>query len=145
MRKILILAIGIVALSSCGPTTLYYWGEDFSTTYIYDKITYRNFKNQTPESICSMVAGYEDIVNNPGGKREVIPPGVCAEYGYLLLQPTTAEYFAKYATSGQKSLFPGSDYGALFMEKGKELLQKELELYPESSVFIVPLLKKLNN
>jgi hypothetical protein len=145
MRKLLILAVGIVALSSCGPTTLYYWGEDFSDTYIYDKITYRNFKNQTPESICSMVVGYEEIVNNPGGIRGTIPPGVCAEYGYLLLQPTTAEYFQEFATSGQKRHFSRSDYGALFMEKGKELLQKELELYPESSVFILPLLNRLKN
>lgn len=144
MRKLLILAFGILALSSCGPSSLYYWGEDFSNTLIYDRITYRNFKEQTPESICSMVAGFEEIINNPGGEREVVPPGVCAEYGYLLVQPTTAEYFAKYATSGQKKLFSGTDYGTLFMEKGKELLQKELELYPESSVFILPLVNKLN-
>jgi hypothetical protein len=145
MRKLFILALGIIALSSCGPSGLYYWGEDFSDTYIYDKITYRNYKNQTPESVCSMVAGYEEIINNPGGIRNVVPPGVYAEYGYLLLLPTTAEYFTNYATPAQKRLFSRSDYGTLFMEKGKELLQKEVELYPESSVFIMPLIKNLNN
>ncbi|MBO7321734.1 MAG: DUF4810 domain-containing protein [Bacteroidales bacterium] len=143
MRKLLILSLALIALSSCGPTTLYYWGEDFSNTYIYDQITYRNYKNQTPQSICAMVAGYEEIINYPGGMRGVIPPGVCAEYGYLLLLPTTAEYFEKYATSGQRRLFTGSDYGNLFMEKGKELLQKEVELYPESAVFIMPLIKNI--
>lgn len=143
MRKLLILSLALIALSSCGPTTLYYWGEDFSNTYIYDQITYRNYKNQAPQSICAMVAGYEEIINYPGGMRGVIPPGVCAEYGYLLLLPTTAEYFEKYATSGQRRLFTGSDYGNLFMEKGKELLQKEVELYPESAVFIMPLIKNI--
>lgn len=31
----------------------------------------------------------------------------------------------------------------LFLERGKEMLQKELELYPESEAFVLPLLKKL--
>ncbi len=83
------------------------------------------------------------MVRNPGGSRQIPPPGICAEYGYLILQPTTAATFAEYATKRQKSLFQGSDYAALFNERGKELLNKEIELYPESSLFILPLLKKL--
>lgn len=144
MRKLLIICFCLVALSSCGSySTLYNWGEDLSDVTIYDEITYKNYKNQTPESICALVAGYETIVSEPGGLRGVVPPGVCAEYGYILLQPNTAETFAKYATYKQKRLFPSSNYQSLFSEKGLEMLKKEIELYPESTQFISPLIKKL--
>lgn len=144
MKKLLIISFCLVALSSCGTfSPLYNWGEDISDVTIYDQITYRNFKNQTPESICAMVVGYDGIVSEPGGTRGVVPPGVCAEYGYLLLQPDTPETFAKYATTKQKKVFRTTDYQSLFREKGLEMLNKEVELYPESSRFISPLIERL--
>ena len=45
------------------------------------------------------------------------PPGVCADYGYLLIK------------KGE-------------VEKGKELLVKETILYPESKLFIDMILKR---
>ena len=83
------------------------------------------------------------MVTNPGGTRQVPPPGICAEYGYLLLQPETADTFMNNATSAQKKLFLSQDYNALFLERGKEMLEKEIEYYPESAKFIRPLIKKL--
>ena len=71
------------------------------------------------------------------------PPGICAEYGYMLLIPENAEIFAKHATSSQKKTFSSTDYAAFFPEKGKELMLKEVELYPESAKFISPLIERL--
>lgn len=74
-----------------------------------------------------------------------IPPGICAEYGYLLLNPENAEIFAMHATSVQRKIFRSNDYAVLFPEMGKELMLKEIELYPESAKFLEPLIERLCN
>jgi hypothetical protein len=86
---------------------------------------------------------YEEIVEYPGGSRKMPPPGICAEYGYMLLIPENAEIFAKHATSMQKRTFNSSDYATFFPERGKELMLREIELYPESAKFIAPLIERL--
>lgn len=144
MRKLLILAGVALLLASCGisaPNTLYDWGASMSDTYAYDYYSYYNFKTQSEADLCNLICTYERMVSRPGGKRQVPPPGICAEYGYLLLQPRTAEIFDQYATESQKKMF-GGDIGTSFFEKGNQLIQKEMELYPESQVFLMPLYKK---
>lgn len=144
MRKILALAIAALLLASCSITKpLYYWGGSQNGTTTYENLAYQSYDKQTPKSICDLVAVYESMVSNPGGTRCVPPPGICAEYGYLLLQPETAATFTENATSSQKRLFATDDYSALFREKGKEMLEKEIEYYPESVKFIQPLIAKL--
>jgi len=144
MKKIMVALAAVVLLSSCGVTnSLYYWGGEQSGTTAYENLAYQSYDKQTPKSICNLVAVYEKMVTNPGGSRQVPPPGICAEYGYLLLQPETAETFLNNATASQKKLFKTDDYGALFMVRGQEMLQKEIELYPESAKFIEPLIKRL--
>ena len=144
MRKTILLTLAAVLLPSCGSTsTLYYWGVNQGGTSAYENLAYQSYKKQTPKSICNLVAVYENMVSNPGGTRQVPPPGICAEYGYLLLQPETADTFMNNATSAQKKLFLSQDYNALFLERGKEMLEKEIEYYPESAKFIRPLIKKL--
>jgi hypothetical protein len=134
----------MMALSSCGITnTLYYWGGDRNNTTVYELLTYKDYKSQTPQAICGLIYTYEDMIKNPGGLRQLPPPGICAEYGYLILLPETASTFTEYATKKQKSVFESSDYAAIFAERGKEMLNKEIEYYPESSQFILPLIKKL--
>ena len=145
MKKLLLAALAVALLSSCGVTTnsLYYWGGTQNGTTAYENLAYQSYDKQTPKSICDLVAVYENMVTNVGGTRQVPPPGICAEYGYLLLQPDTAATFTDNATDAQKKLFDSTDYGALFAERGKEMLQKEIEFYPESAKFIEPLIKKL--
>lgn len=144
MKKALLLILAVVLLSSCGPTNaLYYWGGAQNGTTAYENLAYQSYDKQTPKSVCNLVAVYEKMVTNPGGIRQVPPPGICAEYGYLLLRPETADIFMKNATDVQKKLFQSDDYGVLFSERGKEMLRKEMELYPESARFIEPLIKKL--
>ncbi|MCR5351446.1 MAG: DUF4810 domain-containing protein [Bacteroidales bacterium] len=145
MRKLILAALSLIVLSSCGVTNpdLYYWGGKQSGATAYEVRAYRSYDKQTPKSLCDLVAVYEKIIEHPGGTRQVPPPGICAEYGYLLLRPETATTFLENATDAQRQLFGSTDYTVLFRERGKEMLQREVELYPESATFILPLIKKL--
>ena len=144
MKRLTILSIVTFCLVSCGVTpSLYYWGGMQYGATTYEDLTYKNSFKQTPESICNLICMYEDMVSNPGGTRMVPPPGICAEYGYILLAPENAAIFASHATLIQKGVFATRDYASFFPKKGKELLQKEMELYPESAKFIAPLIERL--
>lgn len=139
-----VLAAGLL-LCSCGPTAqiLYNWGGEYDGVTEYERLAYRSSARQSPESTCAMLVMYENIVNNPGGQRQMPPPGICAEYAWLLAQPGTAEAFAGHATSKQKAVFGFSDYGAGFLERSRELFEMEMRYYPESVVFIKPLAERL--
>lgn len=144
MKKVIFIVLTAVLLSSCGITnSLYYWGGQASGTTAYENLAYNSYDKQTPKSLCELICVYEKMVSNPGGTRQVPPPGICAEYGYMLLNPETAETFMNNATVSQKRLFEGTDYSLIFRERGEEMLKKEIEYYPESAKFIEPLIKKL--
>ena len=147
MRKLVILTIISICITSCGLTTpLYYWGAStLNGATTYENLTYKNYDTQTPESICKLIYMYEDMVTHPGGTRKLPPPGLCAEYGFMLLVPGNAELFEKHATPTQKKIFISTDYASFFPEKGKEMMLKEIELYPESAKFIAPLIDRLCN
>ena len=144
MKRLIVLALVTFCLTSCGLTSsLYYWGGEQKGATTYENLAYKNYDKQTPESLCKLICMYEDIVTTPGGTRKMPPPGICAEYGYMLLIPENASIFAEHATSMQKRTFSSSDYASFFPEKGRQLLQKEVELYPESAKFIAPLIERL--
>jgi hypothetical protein len=144
MKKIFILLFVMLCLTSCALTSsLYYWGGTQNGATTYENLTYKNYDKQTPESVCKLICMYEDIVTNPGGERKMPPPGICAEYGYMLLIPENAKIFELYATSVQKRTFASTEYATFFPEKGKQLLLKEIEFYPESAKFITPLIERL--
>ena len=146
MKRLFILTVVTFCLASCGTTSsLYYWGGVQNGATTYEHLAYKNYDKQTPESICKLICMYEDVVTNPGGIRRMPPPGICAEYGYMLLIPENAEIFAKHATSMQRRTFASTEYATFFPEKGKELMLKEIELYPESAKFIAPLIERLCN
>lgn len=121
---------------------MYYWGGSQNGATAYENLTYKNYDKQTPESLCKLICMYEDIISNTGGTRQLPPPGICAEYGYLLLIPENAVIFAEHATAMQKRLLYSSDYPSFFSAKGKELLKMEIELYLESAKFIAPLIDR---
>ena len=94
--------------------TMYNWDNYSSTTFKYVKNG-----DESEESVQDLINVYRTIMSNQAGTyRGTIPPGVCADYGYLLVR------------SGK-------------IEEGKELLLKEKELYPESSKFIDSIVKKI--
>lgn len=143
MKKLLFLVAAGFLLGACGTTQLYSWGGNYNNSTRYEQSIYNFYERQSPESVCELVCLYAEMIEKPGGVREVVPPGIYAEYGYLLLQPETAEAFEKHATDKQKRMFGYTDYGVSFHELGIAMLQKEIELYPEAEKFIGPLLKRL--
>lgn len=149
MRKTLILLLFTCTFVSCTTTSnLYNWGapKNDSKATRYEELSYKNYDDQTPESICELLCLYEYLIKNPGGSRGVVPPGIYAEYGYLLSKPETAAIFIQYATKKQRETFGNlEDYSGLFREKGLYCLEQEMQLYPESVVFITPILNNLKN
>ena len=143
MRKI-ILSLFIVAFAtSCGPTSLYYWGNTMQGTTAYEALSYKRADKEDPKVICKVIDMYENLLAYPGGLRQGPPPGICAEYAYMLLQPEIIDIFYKNATKAQILSFEKSEYGSDPQAKAKKLFEKEMELYPEATQFVSPLLKRL--
>jgi hypothetical protein len=113
MKKYFVFAIVMMALASCQTTqkSLYSWYDSEDATYTYTK-------RGTEETLAKAMAQYELVVNKQKGLRLVAPPGVNAEYGYLLYK------------AGKK-------------EQGLELLRSEIKLYPESEKFISRIINQL--
>lgn len=112
MRKYLILITLIGVLASCSSKrTLYTW-ED------YDKTSYVYLKETNEETRQNLLNSYQDIIDKQKGTRGVTPPGIYADYGFLLIQANQTK-------------------------QGKKMLQKEMDMYPESSVFINRILKMI--
>ncbi len=147
MKRILIAAAAVAMMASCSTPSrlLYSWGEGSSTgTTRYETLSYTYYDKQTPEALCNLIALYENMVTKPGGTRGVPPPGICAEYGYLLMNPETLQAFNEHATEAQRKLFKDKDLSTYFNEHGQEMFELEMKYYPESVTFIEPLLKKLS-
>ncbi len=112
MKKNLVALIILTILASCAPAKMYYWGQ-------YDQVMYQHNKNQTEDTKADLLKVYEDIIKNKNkGSRKEVPPGVYADYGYLLIQ------------EGQ-------------IAKGKEMLEMELAIYPESKKIVEYILNKI--
>lgn len=110
MKKIIFISITVLLLASCTTQKpLYSWGK-------YEITSYNYLKNSDEKSTQKLIETYQQIIEKQKGTRNAIPPGVCADYGFLLLQ------------EGKTN-------------EGKELLMKEIALYPESKVFINRILK----
>ena len=80
MKRLLTFVALLFCFTSCGVTSLYYWGGSQNGATAYENLTYKNYDKQTPESLCKLICMYEDIISNTGGKRQLPPPGICAEY-----------------------------------------------------------------
>ena len=143
IRLFTIALFVVLIFSSCATTSMYYWGPVSMSDEIskYEKTAYDYYKYQSPESVCNMIETYQDIMIKCEANERMIPPGVCADFGYILLNPENATYFNEYATKSQKKMMEG----IIFSEYGKELLEKEIELYPESRQFIEPIIKRIAN
>ena len=91
--------------------TLYSW-------YDYEDATYQYHKRSTEELQVKVLEQYKKITEKQRGVRGVVPPGMYAEYGYLLYK------------TGKK-------------DEGLSFLKKEVELYPESDTYISRIIKQL--
>lgn len=109
MKKSLFFICLTLALSSCS-TSLYNWSK-------YQDASYSYYKNQTEESSEKLIKAYQTMIEKPTGIRKTVPPGIYAEYGYMLVN------------NGK-------------VEEGISLLNKEIELYPESKTFVERIIRQ---
>ena len=107
LKSIILCGLGLLC-ASCKSTQLYNYQDDY----------YSYVKNADDKSLECLIKTYERIINKQDKDRGVVPPGIYADYGWLL------------ANSGKLS-------------EAKEMFAKELELYPESEIFVKSLLKRL--
>lgn len=113
MKKfIIIISICVIAMTSCQTQqSLYSWYKSEDATYTYTK-------RGTEKTLTEAMTQYEKVIRKQKGVRKVVPPGVNAEYGYLLYK------------AGKK-------------EEGLTLLRAEIKAYPESESFISRIIKQL--
>jgi len=113
MKKVLaITVIAVLCLASCTTQkTLYTWDKYHLTSYNY-------LKNSDEKAFQELEKTYKNIIRKQKGTRKTVPPGVYADYGFLLLQADK-------------------------VEEGKKMLQMEIALYPESAIFIGRILKMI--
>jgi hypothetical protein len=86
--------------------------------YNYNATSYAYLKNADEASTQQLLETYQKIIEKQKGERASVPPGVHADYGFLLLKLNKTT-------------------------EGKSMLAKEMEIYPESKVFIERILKML--
>jgi len=86
--------------------------------YKYDDTTHAFAKKQNEKTENALIENFDKIINKQKGTRKVVPPGIYAERGY---------YFLK---SGRTS-------------EALEYFNKEKQLYPESTVFMDRIIKRI--
>lgn len=109
------LVIGaVLLLGSCAPSVkpLYTWGN-------YEDVSYTYLKKNDEQSAQLLIEAYKQIIEKQEGSRQTVPPGIYADYGFLL------------ASTGK-------------VKEGKDLMLKEITLYPESKVFVERILKLID-
>ena len=111
MKKLVAASLITFAAISCTTQKpLYNWKG-------YDDAVYAYTKTSDEQSMERLIKIYDKLINKPSGTRKTPPPGVCADYGYILVKKGD-------------------------ISKGKDLLVKETILYPESKPFIDRIIKR---
>ena len=115
MKRLAIAVVTVLTLASCGTSNtvqpLYSW-------YNYEDATYDYYKKNTEETKAKMLEQYQKLIDKQKGTRGAVPPGLYAEYGYILYK------------SGKK-------------DQGLSFLKEEIKLYPESEKYISRIIKQL--
>lgn len=96
--------------ASCSASQPYAW-------YGYDNVAYHYSINHSEKYETLLLETYKKMVEDPGGTRKVPPPGICADYGYLLMK------------QGK-------------VKEGIKMLNMEVSYYPESAKFVKLILKR---
>ena len=116
MKKSLLLVAAVIGCSlfaSCGTTQ-----QPLYSWYDSEDVSYEYNKTHSDEMRASLLKEYQKMEAHQQGTRGTVPPGFYAEYGYALV------------AAGQR-------------EEGLAKLRKELELYPESKVFVERIIKQI--
>lgn len=112
IRAFFFAGICAFLLASCTTSKpLYSW-------YNYEDATYEYSKKTTPELQVKVLEQYQKIIGKQKDLRKVVPPGMYAEYGFLL-------------------------YKTGKTQEGLSFLKQEIKLYPESEKYISRIIKQL--
>ena len=120
MKKTLIkvtqlFAVFVIALSATSCLT----PKNLYRWYNYSGKYYLYLKDADEKSFDELMKTYQKIFQDQRKSvRKTVPPGIYADYAYILLE------------NGE-------------IDEAKEMFEKEIELYPESEVFIRRILAKL--
>lgn len=112
MKRLIFISISVLLLTACATQKPLYTWENYETT------SYNYLKNSDEKATQELIKTYQKIIEKQKGTRATVPPGIYADYGFLLLQANKTE-------------------------EGKAMLSKEIALYPESKIFIDRILKIL--
>ena len=75
VKSVILFTVMTLGLISCAPRAMYYWGN-------YENKLYKYYKN--PAEVEKMAESLAKIIER-GEVDGRVPPGIYAEYGYLLL------------------------------------------------------------
>ncbi len=112
-KNVFLSAVALLTLATSCTTE-----ESLYSWYNYDNSAYKYQKELTPSSRKAYVEQLEKMEKKQNGQRGVVPPGFYAEYGFLL-------------------------YNDNQQELGLQYMKKEVELYPESQLFIGGIIKRI--
>lgn len=112
IRTLLIVPAVALALASCSSSE-----KTLYSWYKYEDVTYEYSKTPTDDRQAQVIEQYQKLIAKQKGTRKTVQPGLYAEYGFLLCK------------SGK-------------VEEGVSYLKKEIELYPESELFISRIIKQ---
>ena len=85
MKKMILFFALLMPLFSCTTQkTLYTWGK-------YSNSSYNYLKNSNEEATKELIEAYQKIIAEQKGSRETVPPGIYADYGFILLQADRTE------------------------------------------------------
>lgn len=102
----------VLLMSSCTTTKpLYSW-------YDYQEDYYNYVKKADKDSLDDLIKTYDKIIAEQKALRGIVPPGIYADYGYILLEQGKTK-------------------------EAKAMLAKEIELYPEAETFVGTILKRI--
>ncbi len=114
MKKLFLTVLTATMLVGCGSI------EDLPLYSWYDSedTAYQYTKRPNETDLAEAMAQYKMVIEKQRGSRATVPPGASAEYGYML-------------------------YKAGKHEEGLALLKAEMELYPESKIFVSRIVQQL--
>ncbi|MDR1155091.1 MAG: DUF4810 domain-containing protein [Bacteroidales bacterium] len=114
IKKLLFaLCLPLMAISCAPQKNLYNWGG-------YQEASYQYMKSNTDKDLEKLLERYQYLIDNQKGGRMAVPPGIYADYGFLLVK------------QGK-------------VEEGIKLMKMEVALYPESAVFVERIIKRIEN
>jgi hypothetical protein len=104
----ILLGITLLALllTACQKQGIFYWG-DYSNTY------YNKMKNPCEATGTAHLKSLENIIEQSKTKNLSVPPGVHAEYGYIMLKAGKTDV-AIASFEQEKALYPES---RIFMDR----------------------------